>query len=185
MKTGLRQLLFSVVMVLATCASVVARPPVTTIYLVRHAEKDLTPGLADPPLTAAGEARAQLLARRLKGRHPAALFTTDTRRTRATLAPLALTTGLTPLVYNAKEPAALVARLGQQYAGKTVVVVGHSNTLLPLLAALGVVAPVAEIKEDEFDYLFKVELRPGQAAKLAVSRYGAGPHAAGASSGGR
>ncbi|WP_151088664.1 histidine phosphatase family protein [Hymenobacter baengnokdamensis] len=184
MKTGLRQLLFSVVLVLATCASVAARPPVTTIYLVRHAEKDLTPGLADPPLTAAGEARAQLLARRLEGRHPAALFTTDTRRTRATLAPLARATGLTPEVYTAKDPAALATRLGQQYAGKTVVVVGHSNTLLPLLAALGATTPLAEIREEEYNYLFKVTRRPGQPARLVVSRYGAAPPAGGAGGGG-
>jgi len=150
-----------------------ARPPVTTIYLVRHGEKDPTPGLTDPPLTAAGEARARLLARRLARRHPAALFTTDTRRTRATLAPLAQATGLAPLVYSAKDPAALAARLGHDYAGQTVVVVGHSNTLLPLLAALGATAAPAEIKDEEFDYLFKVELRAGQAAHLTVSRYGA------------
>ena len=158
---------------LLTALAAAAGPPATTIYLVRHAEKDLTPGLADPPLTSAGEARARLLARRLARRHPAALFTTDTRRTRATLAPLAQATGLAPLVYRAQEPAALAARLGQDYAGRTVVVVGHSNTLLPLLAALGVAALPAEIKDDEFDYLFRVRLRAGQPARLTVSRYGA------------
>ncbi len=149
-----------------------AKPPVTTIYLVRHAEKDLTPGLLDPPLTPAGEARAQLLGKRLARRHPAALFTTDTRRTRATLAPLAQATGLVPLVYNAQDPNGLAIRLYKEYAGRTVVVVGHSNTLLPLLTALSVTAPMQEIKEDEFDYLFKVELRPGQPARLTVSHYG-------------
>lgn len=151
----------------------VAAAPPTVIYLVRHGEKDPTPGLADPPLTTAGEARAQVLADKLAGQHPAALFTTDTRRTRATLAPLAQAAGLTPLVYNPKEPAALVARLRQEYAGKTVVVVGHSNTLLPLLAALGVEAPMQEIKEEEFDHFFKVTLRDDKPAKLEASRYGA------------
>ncbi|GAB3634412.1 hypothetical protein GCM10027422_00020 [Hymenobacter arcticus] len=150
-----------------------AKPPVTTIYLVRHAEKVLTPGLADPPLTPAGEARAQVLAKRLARRHPAALFTTDTRRTRATLAPLAQATNLTPLVYNAQDPNGVAIMLYKEYAGRTVVVVGHSNTLLPLLTALGITASVQEIKDEEFDYLFKVELRPGQPARLAVSRYGA------------
>lgn len=150
-----------------------ARPPATTIYLVRHGEKDLTPGLADPPLTPAGEARAQLLSQRLARRHPVALFTTDTRRTRTTLAPLAQATGLTPLVYSAKAPAALAARIGQEYVGQTVVVVGHSNTLLPLLAALGVAPLPAAIRDEEYNLLFKVELRPGQSARLRVSRYGA------------
>ncbi|MDO7887196.1 histidine phosphatase family protein [Hymenobacter cheonanensis] len=177
LKTGLLPILCCLLLGLATAA---ARPPATTIYLVRHAEKDLTPGLADPPLTPGGEARAQLLARHLAKRHPAALFTTDTRRTRATLAPLAQATGLTPEVYSAREPAALAGRLQQQYAGKTVVVVGHSNTLLPLLAALGVAPLPAEIRDEEYNYLFKVTLRAGQPARLIMSRYGAAPQAASA-----
>jgi broad specificity phosphatase PhoE len=175
LKTGLLSLLCCLLLGLATTA---AKPPRTTIYLVRHAEKDLTPGLADPPLTPAGEARAQLLAKRLASRHPAALFTTDTRRTRATLAPLAQATGLTSEVYSAKEPAALASHLQQDYAGKTVVVVGHSNTLLPLLAALGVAPLPGEIRDEEYNYLFKVTLSAGQPAKLIMSRYGAAPQVA-------
>lgn len=172
LKTGLLPLICCLLLGLATAA---ARPPRTTIYLVRHGEKDLTPGLADPPLTPAGEARAQLLAKQLAKRHPAALFTTDTRRTRATLAPLAQATGLTPEVYSAKEPAVLASHLRQDYAGKTVVVVGHSNTLLPLLTALGVAPLPGEIRDEEYNYLFKVTLREGQPARLIMSRYGAGP----------
>lgn len=159
-------------LLLLPALALAARPPATTIYLVRHAEKDLTLGLADPPLTPAGAARAQLLAQRLASHHPAALFTTDTRRTRATLAPLAQATGLVPLAYSAKAPTALAARINQEYAGRTVVVVGHSNTLLPLLAALGVQAPMSEIKETEFNYLFKIKLRNGEPAKLIVSKFG-------------
>ena len=175
MKTTFLPLLFSLLLALVLASPAAARPPHTTIYLVRHAEKDPTPGLADPPLTAAGEARAQLLAQRLARRKPAALFTTDTRRTRATLAPLAQATGLTPEVYNAKEPAALAARLSHDFGGKTVVVVGHSNTLLPLLAALGVAPLPSEIRDEEYNYLFRVDLRPGKPAKLIMSRYGAAP----------
>jgi phosphohistidine phosphatase SixA len=177
MKVGLFfYLLVGLGLGLATLAK--AKPPRrTTIYLVRHGEKDLTPGLADPLLTPAGEARAQLLAKRLASHHPAALFTTDTRRTRATLAPLAQSIGLTPEVYSAKEPAALASRLQQEYVGKTVVVVGHSNTLLPLLAALGVAPLPGEIRDEEYNYLFKVTLRTSQPAKLIMSRYGAAPQA--------
>jgi phosphohistidine phosphatase SixA len=174
LKTGLLSILCCLLLGLAATAG---RPPRTTIYLVRHGEKDLTPGLADPSLTPAGEARAELLAKQLAKRHPAALFTTDTRRTRATLAPLAQATGLTPEVYSAKEPAGLAGRLQQEYAGKTVVVVGHSNTLLPLLAALGVAPLPGEIRDEEYNYLFKVTLRAGEPARLIMSRYGAAPQA--------
>jgi len=160
------------ILLLAAGSPAVAGPPVTTIYLVRHGEKDLTPGVADPLLTPAGMARAQALRQKLVGKHPVALFTTDTRRTRATLAPLAQATHLTPLVYSPKEADAFAIRLYKDYPGHTVVVVGHSNTLLPLLAALGVKAPMLEIKDEEYGYLFKVELREGRPARLKVSHYG-------------
>lgn len=177
MKTTFRFLVCGLLLGLATLSLAAARPPRTVVYLVRHGEKDLTPGLADPGLTPAGEARAQLLAKQLAKRRPAALFTTDTRRTRATLAPLAQATGLVPEVYSAREPATLAGRLRQEYAGKTVVVVGHSNTLLPLLAALGVAPLPGEIRDEEYNYLFKVTLRQGQPARLIMSRYGAAPQA--------
>ena len=67
----------------------------------------------------------------------------------------------------------MALRLRKEYAGRTVVVVGHSNTLLPLLAALGAKAPMQEIKEEEFSYLFKVALRKDEPARLKVSHYGA------------
>ncbi|MFD1875454.1 histidine phosphatase family protein [Hymenobacter bucti] len=178
MKTKLLSVLLGFLL-LGAWQPALAGPP-TTIYLVRHAEKDLTPGLADPPLTPAGEARAQQLARLLAKHHPAALFTTDTRRTRATLAPLAQATGRTLEVYDAKNQAALSARLSQEFGGKTVVVVGHSNTLLPLLTALGVAPLPGEIRDEEYNYLFKVKLRQGQPARLVMSRYGAAPQAASA-----
>jgi hypothetical protein len=59
-----------------------------------------------------------------------------------------------------------------------VVVVGHSNTLLPLLTALGVGPLPAEIRDEQYDLLFKVVLRAGQPARLTMSRYGAAPLAA-------
>jgi broad specificity phosphatase PhoE len=177
----MKSLLLSALLCLLLAAGIgpaLAGPPVTTIYLVRHGEKDPTPGLADPLLTPAGQARSQALAKKLAKTNPVALFTTDTRRTRATLAPLAQVTHLTPLVYSPKEPDAFAIRLYKDYPGHTVVVVGHSNTLLPLLAALGVKAPMLEIKDEEFDYLFKVELREGRPARLKVSHYGAAPQTA-------
>ena len=181
MKGILLHVLWSLLLLPVTWGTAWAGPP-TVIYLVRHAEKDLTPGLADPLLTAAGESRATTLSQQLVRQHPAALFTTDTRRSRATLAPLTQATGRTPLVYSAQDPAALVARIQQEYAGKTVVVVGHTNTLLPLLTALGAQAPMQEIKDEEYNYLFKVTLRAGKPADLTVSRYGAPPQAANANS---
>lgn len=105
--------------------------------------------------------------------HPAALFTTDTLRTRATLALLAAATGLAPYLYDARQPGALADTLRRAYAGRAVVVVGHSNTLLPLLAALGAPAPMAAIGDDEYRYLFEVRVPAQGPATVRVRHYGA------------
>ena len=149
-----------------------AKPSVTTVYLVRHAEKDSTSNPADPTLSAVGRVRAQALRQLLARRHPVALFTTNTVRTRATLAPLAEALKLEPQVYDPRETTALAVRLRQEYRGKAVVVVGHSNTLLPLIESLGGTPPVEEIGENEYDYLFTVRVSDGTLPTVGVRGYG-------------
>jgi len=146
----------------------------TTVYLVRHAEKDPTPNLTDPALTPAGEQRAVKLRELLERRPIAAIFTTDTRRTRSTAAPLATALRLPPIVYNPRNQRGLAEQIREEYAGKTVVVVGHSNTLLPLLDELNVPRPVAEIGDNEYGYLFEVKLpRAGGPGTAKARHYGA------------
>lgn len=145
---------------------------VTTVYLVRHAEKDSASGSADPTLSAIGRQRALALRQLLVKRHPAALFTTNTARTRSTLAPLAEATKLEPQVYDPKETTALAVRIRREYAGKSVVVVGHSNTLLPLIESLGGTPPVEEIGDNEYDYLFTVRIAEGTLPTVGVRGYG-------------
>jgi probable phosphoglycerate mutase len=149
-----------------------AESAVTTVYIVRHAEKDLTPGLTDPPLTPAGEQRAQALRAALLKRKVAAIFTTDTRRTRATAAPLAAALHLTPQTYDAKNQAALVSRIRTEYAGKTVLVVGHSNTILETAEALGAARPVPAVADAEYSYLLEVQLPAAGTATATAAHYG-------------
>ena len=165
---------YSAVCAQAPIPKTTSKPRVTTIYLVRHAEKDTAASPTDPPLSAQGQVRAQALRKLLARRKPTALFTTDTRRTRATLAPLAAATRVAPQVYDARQPEALAARIRRDYAGQTLVVVGHSNTLLPLIKVLGINPPVAEIADDEFDAVFTVRLAEGVPPTMELSRYGAG-----------
>ena len=171
--------LLAVFLGLAGCSSKIEEPTtppvppvVTTVYLVRHAEKDNASNPADPTLSAAGQVRAQELQKVLAPTNPVALFTTDTKRTRATLAPLAAATGIVPQVYDALQPAVLATLLHKEYVGKTVVVVGHSNTLLPLIEALGYPRPLAEIAESEYNYLFKINSTAGEPSYVLVSKYG-------------
>ncbi len=149
---------------------------VTTVFIVRHAEKDPTPGLADPSLTPEGQLRAEALRDTLQKFPVAALYTTDTARTRATIAPLAASLKLEPQVYDPKQPTLLAHRLREQHRGQTVVVVGHANTVLPLIDALGAPRPVPELSDADYDYLFEVTLPPEGAASARASHYGAPAH---------
>ncbi len=150
------------------------KPLITTVYIVRHAEKDtLAANAADPELSPAGLARAQALNQTLAKRQPAALFTTDTKRTRATLAPLAAALKLEPQTYDPKRGRDLADLVLKDYAGKSVVIVGHSNTVLSLIDDFGGIPPVDEIRDDEYDYLFVVYAAPGVQPIVETRGYGA------------
>ncbi|MGY2134085.1 SixA phosphatase family protein [Hymenobacter sp. HD11105] len=145
---------------------------VTTVYLVRHAEKDTNPTLTDPPLTPEGEQRALTLRDTLGSRNIEALFVTNTVRSRATAAPLATALQLTPQVYD--KPADLAARIRKELGGKTVLVVGHSNTLLLLAKELGATPDVTNIEDGEYNYLFEVKMPPTGPATVTTHQFGLG-----------
>jgi phosphohistidine phosphatase SixA len=108
-----------------------------TVLLVRHAEKgDDDP--RDPGLSARGTARAEALAGLLAHAGVTHLYTSEYRRTQATLAPLGARVGVAPVARPARELAQLAAELRSLPAGSVAVVAGHSNTVPALARALGV-----------------------------------------------
>ncbi|GAB2771078.1 hypothetical protein GCM10027275_12250 [Rhabdobacter roseus] len=129
----------------------------TTIYLVRHAEKAAAPA-ADPPLTEAGQQRARALADTLRGRGVGLIYSTNTLRTRSTAAPVADEVGV-PIRPYSTDTLWEVAQLLKKVPQKTVLVVGHSNTLLPLLEQFPVKASLREIPDSDYDNLFVVTVR--------------------------
>ncbi|SHK47779.1 histidine phosphatase family protein [Hymenobacter psychrotolerans] len=146
----------------------------TVVYVVRHGEKDLTPGLTDPPLTPAGQQRAIALRTKILAQaRPTVIFSTATTRTRATVQPLADERKLPLQTYDAKQPAALAARIRRDYQGQTAVVVGHSNTILEAVEALGAKRPVATVPDEQYGYLFRVTLPQDstQAATVETQMY--------------
>jgi broad specificity phosphatase PhoE len=110
--------------------------PDTTVVLVRHAEKDTTIP-EDPPLTEAGQARAETLAHVAAELGVTTIFTSRYARTRQTVRPLAEQLGLTPVEYDAGDGGALVASILADHRGETVLVAGHSNTVPSLIGLLG------------------------------------------------
>jgi broad specificity phosphatase PhoE len=163
----------SVLVAVAAFAAPASDPcnaPGTTIVIVRHADRA---GSADS-LSAAGVERARDLSRALTTASITRIYHSDTHRTRDTAAPLAAALGLEPREYPAKEAAALMKNILRDDAGRTVLVVGHSNTV-PLLIASAGGPKLADIDEKEFDGLFIVTVPPcaERPVTLTQLQYGA------------
>ncbi|HZH44398.1 MAG TPA: phosphoglycerate mutase family protein [Lysobacter sp.] len=154
---------------LAACATPSAREPAaTTVLLVRHAEKATG---EDPMLSEVGRARATRLAVLLQGRALAAIHTTGYRRTRETAQAVASAHGLAPREYDARLPAdAFATQLREAHRGQTVLVVGHSNTV-PAIAAALCRCTVPPMDEHEYDRLIEVHLDAAGTPRLRESRY--------------
>lgn len=143
----------------------------TVVYLVRHAEKVTTnPDEKDPDLTPIGYARSQALQKHLQNTPIDVFLTTPYKRTRLTLEPLAA--GREIGTYQAHGYAALKKLITSKYAGKTIVVAGHSNTLLNIIDTFGAAKPVSTIGDSKYDYIFKLTLRPGKKAKVEIATFG-------------
>lgn len=143
----------------------------TTVYLVRHAEKDTrNPSNPDPDLTLTGQHRAQALKAFLEEVPVAALFSTPYKRTQQTLAPLAQ--GRPLQFYESQDYALLRDKILTNYAGKTVVVAGHSNTVLPMIEAFGAKRPFKEITDHDYDNIFRLTISPKGKAKVAATKFG-------------
>jgi len=100
---------------------------ITTYYLIRHAEKDRSDNTnQDPNLTDAGLKRAEKWAKSLKDIKFDAVYSTNYNRTMQTAKPLAESQQLDVTYY---DPNNLYDdNFKKATKGKTVLVVGHSNT---------------------------------------------------------
>lgn len=143
----------------------------TTIILVRHAEKAAEPA-ADPPLTAAGAARAEALADVVRDAGVNAIVSTQFQRTRQTVAPTAAKFGIAADVIDARVSARATAdTLLARYRGRTVLVAGHSNTVPDIAAALGVPQP-ADICDAGYDNMYVVTIPPSGSPTVMRLHFG-------------
>ena len=147
----------------------------TTVILVRHAEKAVEGG-SDPALSDTGRARAQALAAELADDSVDAVLVTRFVRTQQTAAPAAAARSLqaevVPIEGGVEAHAAAVREAVRAHVGHTVLVVGHSNTVPALVAALGGPAGIA-IADAEYGNLFTVTLEEGKPPVFARACYGA------------
>jgi broad specificity phosphatase PhoE len=162
---------------MGACAHRVTSPP-TTIYVVRHAEKDTFPHV-NPPLSAAGRARAESLAVTLREAGITVIVATDQLRTQQTAAPLAAALHITPasVAMDGTKPeehirAVVAAVRRTAHAGDVVLVVDHQSTLPGIIAALGARRP-ATMCDVEFSNLYVLTSTASGSMGLTRTHYGA------------
>jgi len=150
----------------------------TNIYFVRHAEKESG---SDPVLTGKGRKRAGDLVRALKNKNVRRIYVTQFKRTQMTADSMRLQLGIDTVQYLASENGVdlfnKIAAHGD--FGKTILIIGHSNTIPDYIKKAGVANyPLTDIPDAEFDNLYKVYYKRGflfQPLKAHVkhSKYGA------------
>lgn len=155
--------------------------PLTTVILVRHAEKNIEPNNPDPDLSPAGQARAQELVRVLGAAGITSIYGTQYKRTQQTAKPLADSLHLAVNVIEAKKTQDLINSIRTTNRGQTILVVGHSNTVPEIITALGG-GNVPEIPDSDYDNMYFVSIYKSGSAKVTKIKYGS-PSAAGAPTG--
>ncbi len=162
-----RRELFSLPLLLLGCT-----PEAVAVYLVRHAEKATSPLGAppdkDPPLSAAGVARAEGLRAALDAVDLSAIFASEFKRTQQTVAPCAEARGLMVEVVKADDTKTLVVKI-RQHLGRAVLVAAHSNTVPEIAALLGTPQDLS-LGEDDYGDLFTITAR-GKEARVERARF--------------
>ena len=110
----------------------------TTIFVLRHAEASAEAG-NDPPLSLAGELRAERLLEAFGATGDLGLdgiLVSETRRSQETARPLATALGVPVIVVPAADPATVASRALAEFRGGRVMIIGHSNTVPAVVGAL-------------------------------------------------
>jgi broad specificity phosphatase PhoE len=145
--------------------------PVTTVILVRHAEKKIEPENPDPDLAPEGLERAQEIARVFGGTGINTIYATQYKRTQQTVKPLSDRTGVPVTLLQSSQTDELVKQIQTSHRGQTIFVAGHNNTVPAIASALsGENIPV--IPESEYDNLFIVTIYRFGKAKVVKLKYG-------------
>ncbi|MFN3998681.1 SixA phosphatase family protein [Algoriphagus sp.] len=145
-------LLLSFILILGACTS--SNQP-KTIYIVRHAEKQLVGN--DPELLYAGGLRAQKLSQILEDQDIKHIFSTDYIRTRNTALPTAEDAGIQIKSYDPANHDELVKQL-RSLEGN-ILVVGHSNTVSQLANNfVGKSEKYADLTDLEYEFIYVVKM---------------------------
>jgi phosphohistidine phosphatase SixA len=145
----------------------------TIVIFVRHGERGTEPA-GNPELTPAGKARAAALVEYVRDAKVQVVLHTPLTRTRDTALPTATHFGITPEVIPltpGNSHIEAMAAAVRKHHGKTILVVGHSNTIMQYIAALG--GPRrADLCDHQYNGIYTLVMIHGE-VHLVEGRYGA------------
>lgn len=161
-------------LLLALFVAPVADTVSLVVVVVRHAEKAAEPA-RDPGLAAEGMARAAALDSMLADAKVTAILVTPYRRNQETAAVVAARHGVTPTVVPIAGGIAGYAEAVAAEArrvGGTILVVGHSNTLDDVVAALGGNGTFGDLCDNQYQSVWTVVVGP-EDTRTIRGRFGA------------
>ena len=138
------------------------------IVLVRHAEK--IDASADPELSDAGKSRAQLLVKKAGRYRPKEIYSTDFKRTRDTVKPIADKRHVQIQVYDPRDQKALAAKILAS-PKKRILVSGHSNTVPALANLLGKKELFKNLDDAEYGAIWVIRINKGEVQKIEILNY--------------
>ena len=164
----------SLLLLLVSLSFFAQNKAVTKVYIVRHAEKMTDdPKEKDPVLTAKGTERAKALSQILRKKQIVAIYSTDYKRTKATGQPTANDHELSIQPYDSRNLKEAIPTILEKNNGKTILIVGHSNTILETVEAAGGVKPFTTIADEDYNNLFLVTIKANGTVKVKAMKYGA------------
>ena len=149
--------LFIILWATSTLAQVPTESKTTTFYFIRHAEKNTSnPADRDPDLVMEGVLRAARWSSIFNRIDFDIIYSTDYKRTRNTALPIAEQKKL-PLTFYSPNGFDSVDFLKNNF-GKTVLIVGHSNTVPSMVNALIGEKQYKQIKETNYKNLYIINI---------------------------
>ena len=143
---------------------------ITTIILVRHAEKGFDEA-GDPDLTEEGTQRANELARVLHDTEIDMIYSTPFKRTKQTVQYLAEARQLEVMDYNPFKLDDVIGIINDN-KGKTILFSGHSNTTPVILNKLVGEDRYRQLDDKDYDNLYIVTYLSSEQAKVVSLEYG-------------
>lgn len=139
-----------------------------TFILVRHAEK--VDDSADPELSPAGKERAERLVRTVGKYRPGAFYSTNYKRTRDTIAPLAQKRKKEVQVYDPRKPQELIDNI-LKGGTKRFLISGHSNTVPALANLIAKKELFKNLVDSEYSVIWLIKVKRGKLVKFELLEY--------------